>query len=134
MGFCGSYRVDKGTPRCEDATEGKQGIASIQGSRLPSDILFLPSSKRAAVPVSCPDCQCGRIHRSRTRGTVEFLLAFLRFRPYRCEECDFRFFRWSVQHKLKPARPARIANARNYQQLTTHGASHGGLAPQADMD
>jgi hypothetical protein len=53
----------------------------IQGSRLPSDVSFLPSLKTAAVPISCLGCQSDLIHRSKTKGIVESLLAFLRIRP-----------------------------------------------------
>src|ERR1700674_3463932 len=107
MEFWGFCRMDKDTHACEDLTHGEYGMTSIQGSKLLSDMLFPPSCKRPAVPIFCPDCQCGRIHRSKTRGFLESLLALLHFRPFRCEECDFRFFRWSVQHNPKPARPAK---------------------------
>jgi predicted RNA-binding Zn-ribbon protein involved in translation (DUF1610 family) len=109
-------------------------MTSIRTSRLPSDVSFLPSVKSAAVPISCPDYQSDLIYRPKTRRIVESLLAFLRIQPYRCEECGFRFFRWSVPNITKATRPARTTNARNCQRLTPQEASNGGHAPQADMD
>lgn len=42
----------------------------------------------------CP--RCGRhdyVHRSRTRNSFErFLRTFFRIRPYRCADCNLRFF------------------------------------------
>src|SRR5580700_4541519 len=109
-------------------------MRSLRRSRLSADVSVHPSWKRAVVPVSCPDCQSDLTHRSKTRGIVESLLAFLRVRPYRCEECDFRFLSRSAQHKPKATRPARTTNARNYEPLTSQGVSPGGHTPHADMD
>lgn len=88
-------------------------MESIPRSRLNADMPFLPSLKRAMVSISCPDCQSDVIRRSRTRGIAESLLAYLRIRPYRCEECDHRFFHWSLQHKPKATWSARRSNARD---------------------
>ena len=42
----------------------------------------------------CPNCQSTSCHRSRRSGAVEFILHTLFFTtPYRCEDCDARFFR-----------------------------------------
>lgn len=47
--------------------------------------------------MSCPLCHSKRIHRSKRRGIMERgILAMIFVRPFRCERCDFRFFRWSV--------------------------------------
>jgi hypothetical protein len=86
-------------------------MRSIQRSRMPADTPFLPSRKKDKVSISCPDCQSNLTHESRTRGIVESLLVFLRIRPYRCEQCDYRFFRWSVQHKPKATRSPRTTRA-----------------------
>jgi hypothetical protein len=44
----------------------------------------------------CPNCDSTRIHHSKRRGFVEkVILAVLYVRPFRCERCDQRFFRWS---------------------------------------
>jgi predicted Zn-ribbon and HTH transcriptional regulator len=79
-------------------------MGSIQRARLPARLPFLPPLERAAVSIWCPDCQSDQIRRSRMRGIVEPLLAFLLIRPYRCEACDYRFFRWSIRYKAKPIR------------------------------
>jgi len=56
--------------------------------------------------LTCPNCQSSRIHRSKTKGVVEIVFATLLFRrPFRCEECDTRFFRWSITEKPRPERP-----------------------------
>jgi len=61
-------------------------------SGLQAGFSLSPILERAGASICCPDCQSDQIRRSKTRGTVESLLAFLRIRPYRCEECDGRFF------------------------------------------
>jgi len=86
-------------------------MRSIQRSRLSADVSSLPSLKKGKVAISCPYCQSDLTHRSRTRGIVESLLVFLRIRPYRCDECDCRFFRWRVQYKSKASRSPRTMNA-----------------------
>jgi predicted Zn-ribbon and HTH transcriptional regulator len=77
-------------------------MGSIQRAKLPAGLSHLPPLERAAVSIWCPECQSDQIRRSRMRGIVESLLAFLLIRPYQCEECDYRFFRWSVRYKANP--------------------------------
>lgn len=86
-------------------------MRSIQGSRLSADASSLPSLKKGKVAISCPGCKSELTHRSRTRGIVESLPVFLPIRPYRCDECDCRFFRWRVQHKSKASRSPGTMNA-----------------------
>src|ERR1700686_4099745 len=105
----------------------------LHRSGLPAGFSFSPILERAGASICCPDCQSDQIRRSKTRGSVESLLAFLRMRPYRCEECNYRFFRWSIRTKPKATKPARTTNARDCELLTPREASHGGNAPQADM-
>lgn len=51
--------------------------------------------------MNCPSCHSRRIHYSRRRGVLEKgILAAIFVRPFRCEKCDVRFFRWSL-----PANP-----------------------------
>jgi len=46
--------------------------------------------------ISCRRCSSPRTHRSRRKGFLESgLLTMLFVRPFRCEQCDHRFFRWS---------------------------------------
>jgi hypothetical protein len=47
--------------------------------------------------ICCPNCESARIHQSRRKGIVErVILAVVFVRPFRCEVCDLRFFRWSL--------------------------------------
>lgn len=46
------------------------------------------TSKRA-----CPSCGCTDVHRSHRRGLIDRgLNRLLRISPYRCEDCDKRFY------------------------------------------
>jgi predicted Zn-ribbon and HTH transcriptional regulator len=48
----------------------------------------------------CPLCHSERIHRSKRKRIMKrSLLAMISVRPFRCERCDFRFFRWSFTAK-----------------------------------
>ncbi len=47
--------------------------------------------------ISCPLCRSKKIHQSKRKGILEqVILAMILVRPFRCERCDYRFFRWSV--------------------------------------
>jgi len=53
--------------------------------------------------IFCPHCESARIHQSRRKGIVEkIILATLFIRPFRCEYCDSRFFRWSYSTNPNP--------------------------------
>jgi len=57
--------------------------------------------------LSCPLCHSKRIHRSKRKGILEQgILAVLFVRPFRCERCDYRFFRWSLAANPNASRPA----------------------------
>jgi hypothetical protein len=57
--------------------------------------------------IYCPNCDSARIHQSRRKGIVEKMILTLLFvRPFRCELCDERFFRWSPATSPKDARAA----------------------------
>jgi predicted Zn-ribbon and HTH transcriptional regulator len=57
--------------------------------------------------LNCPLCNSKRIHRSKRKGIIEQgILAMLFVRPFRCERCDFRFFRWSFTAKPNASRTA----------------------------
>ena len=50
------------------------------------------------VVIQCPMCHSRLIRRSKRQNLVEYLLSTAVFiRPYRCVECDWRFFRWSLK-------------------------------------
>lgn len=43
--------------------------------------------------VSCPHCQSKVIRRSKRKGTFEtYILSLVPVRPFRCMECDRRFY------------------------------------------
>src|ERR1700674_2573351 len=109
-------------------------MKSMQRSSLPGGLSFRPFLEKAAVSIHCPDRRSDQIRRSRTRGIVESFFAILLIRPYRCEECDYRFFRWSIRHQLKAARSASSSDARDCTLLTPREASHGCHTTHADMD
>jgi predicted Zn-ribbon and HTH transcriptional regulator len=56
---------------------------------------------------TCPVCHSERIHQSRRKGVLEkIVLAVMFVRPFRCERCDARFFRWSISENPNAARSA----------------------------
>jgi len=60
--------------------------------------------------VNCPLWQSKRIYQSSHRGTFERrILAMVFVRPFCCESCDFRFYRWSFS-----------ANPHALRQISTH--------------
>jgi len=55
--------------------------------------------------ITCPNCQSHRVHHSKKKGILEsLLLAAIFVRPFRCEKCDTRFFRWSFREQHGPDR------------------------------
>ena len=44
--------------------------------------------------LNCPRCQSDEIRRSARRGLKESLLKRIRILPYRCIQCEKRFFRF----------------------------------------
>jgi predicted Zn-ribbon and HTH transcriptional regulator len=57
--------------------------------------------------LSCPLCHSKRIHRSKRQGIMErVILAMIFIRPFRCEKCDYRFFRRSRSANPNPAQRA----------------------------
>jgi predicted RNA-binding Zn-ribbon protein involved in translation (DUF1610 family) len=50
----------------------------------------------------CPQCGSHRIHRSLRKGVQDLVLRRMLFQvPYRCEDCDHRFFGFRVTHYPK---------------------------------
>jgi hypothetical protein len=59
--------------------------------------------------MSCPPRRSERIHKSRRAGIIERrILAMIFVRPFRCERCDLRFFRWSFTTNSNSSRPATM--------------------------
>ncbi len=57
--------------------------------------------------ISCPQCRSERIHQSRRKGIIERRILTLIFvRPFRCERCDYRFFRRTLTANPNSSRPA----------------------------
>jgi hypothetical protein len=50
-------------------------MRSIRRSMLRAELSSLPSLQRVAMSISCPGCRSDQIHRSRTRGIIESLVA-----------------------------------------------------------
>jgi hypothetical protein len=57
--------------------------------------------------VSCPQCGSEEIHLSKRNGIIDIcILTVLFVRPFRCDECDFRFYRWSFSPRPNATGPA----------------------------
>jgi len=55
--------------------------------------------------IYCPNCQSANVRRSRTRKLEERIQHVLLFKsPYRCMDCDQRFFRNRLFFRLKHTR------------------------------
>ena len=72
------------------------------GSQLPHKVVMDATVSANSEPIvsgqssgpQCPLCGSAEVRRSRRRGPVErFFLRFLGRSPYRCDECDARFYR-----------------------------------------
>jgi len=62
---------------------------------------------RSFAMMTCPLCRSGCIHQSRRKGIFEkTILAMIFVRPFRCERCDSRFFRWSFSTNPNAPRAA----------------------------
>jgi hypothetical protein len=81
-------------------------LASVHDLKQSAD--FRSGEKK--VRITCTNCQRALIHRSRPKGIREAAFPAVIFvRPFRSEECDSRFFRWSMTEKPGPERPARTS-------------------------
>jgi hypothetical protein len=55
----------------------------------------------------CPECESLEMHPSRRKGIVErTILAMIFVRPFRCERCDARFYRWAFSANPQAPRQA----------------------------
>ena len=61
-------------------------------------------NRRSPCIPSCPDCQSTQVRPSRVRG-VELLLMALLLRPFRCQRCSTRFWRFRFSAALAKPRP-----------------------------
>jgi DNA-directed RNA polymerase subunit RPC12/RpoP len=54
---------------------------------------------------NCPRCRSRLVHKSRRRGILERVAcALLQVLPYRCEECDHRYFGWRTANQIRTRR------------------------------
>ena len=93
-----------------------EGIGRLRSKQHRNRILYSTRSScnkgcrcgvRRIAMMSWPQCRSERIHRSRRKGIMERgILAMIFLRPFRCEKCDFRFFRWSFTTSPNSSRPA----------------------------
>lgn len=58
------------------------------------------------MPAVCPYCGSKAIRRSKRRGMVESSLSLIWVRPFRCKDCDQRFYAF-----ISPARLVEIKSA-----------------------
>jgi len=85
---------------------GDEGRREIEG---PGWVVFSALPEKAAVSNRCPCCQSNQIYRSRTKGILESVMSRIFVRPYRCVDCDCRFFRWSLRAKSASVRVVRTS-------------------------
>ena len=89
-------------PRCSKCDRPWHSFKPIITSLRRTDV-------RRIAMMNCPRCTSVRIHQSRRRGIIEtMLLAMVCFRPFRCERCDARFFRFSFAAKTNSPRQAAM--------------------------
>jgi predicted RNA-binding Zn-ribbon protein involved in translation (DUF1610 family) len=54
----------------------------------------------------CPQCGSYLVRRSKKRTLVEYIVCRLLFvRPYRCDDCDIRFFKFGTRSTRKLVHP-----------------------------
>lgn len=76
--------------------------------------MFLFSLKRY-----CPECYCGDIRKSRRRGIMEkCFLPFLLFRPYRCQNCRYRYLGLSFAGQILEEKKDRQQPGRAPREAT----------------
>ena len=67
------------------------GVSYLPSFRFGAYMDLIHSSEQK----KCPRCSSRLVHKSRRRGLAEKVAyALLQISPYRCGECDHRYFRW----------------------------------------
>jgi hypothetical protein len=77
--------------------------------------------------LACPECHSAQVHASRRRGLIERkILATIQVRPFRCETCDSRFFRWSYSPKPNSSQSvtSRVARWLRLEDDVNAGGTH----------
>jgi hypothetical protein len=68
------------------------------------------------MPTHCPLCQSKNISKSKRRGLLESVVfTLIRVRPYRCQDCDLRFFRRAAPHGHEASRIATTGIRSDFQ-------------------
>jgi hypothetical protein len=65
--------------------------------------------------VICPNCKENRAHRSHRSGFSDYVMVWLKRRPYRCHNCQTRFYAYrdgEESPKLRTAEERRIMQLR----------------------
>jgi transcription elongation factor Elf1 len=53
----------------------------------------------------CPECSSNNVRRARRHGVLEhMLMKMIRVHPYRCENCEARFYNAVTPHAQRPDR------------------------------
>jgi len=66
------------------------------------DIPMAEENSRKQFPL-CPICESDNVYRSRRNGLIEWVLHHLLFKsPYRCQDCNERFFRSRLARRHPP--------------------------------
>jgi hypothetical protein len=70
------------------------------------------------MPTHCPLCQSKNISKSKRRGLLESVVfTLIRVRPYRCQDCDLRFFRRAAPHGHEASRIAPQVLGQTFKEL-----------------
>lgn len=82
-----------------ETASGTPGVAlgDIRGSIFPPR-LCIPKGPRK---MKCPVCGNADIHRSHRRGLFERMLSLILLRPFRCMDCNKRFWRFARGKKYR---------------------------------
>jgi hypothetical protein len=87
----------------------REGPGPISGRKRNGLLLAVHIGSEEPSVMSCRQCHGKRVHQSRRTGVIERrILSLILVRPFRCEECDFRFYRWSFSAHTKSARAASL--------------------------
>jgi hypothetical protein len=73
----------------------------------------MPLVEKSAV---CPNCQGTSCFRSRRRGALEFFFHYVLFTsPYRCKDCDTRYYRTRMAKETRKERLKRASERLNVE-------------------
>ena len=76
----------------------------------------------------CPRCQSDHCRRSKRRGLREHFLGLSRVRPWRCRNCEKRFFGWVVPVNYVQYAHCDLCGNLDLQRVSSNHVSEGSLA------